>query len=165
MTRPADKSAVRLHDYATSIVWTGNLGDGTSSYEAYGRQHEISCVGKPPIQGSSDPAFKGDPSRYNPEDLLVASLSACHMLWYLHLCAKAGVTVVDYRDEAQGQMAEERTGGGRFTNVVLRPVVTITAESDRQKAHELHHPAHANCFIASSVNFPVRCEPKIVALD
>ncbi|MDJ0609640.1 MAG: OsmC family protein, partial [Kiloniellales bacterium] len=115
-----------------------------------------------PIEGSSDPAFLGDPARHNPEDLLVAALSACHMLWYLHLCAVKGVVVTAYRDAAEGTMLEEPRKG-RFTEVILRPEVTITAESDAERARQLHERAHAECFIANSVNFPVRCEPEIVS--
>ncbi len=165
MTEQARKSSARVHHYETTVVWTGNLGQGTSDVRAYGRQHEITVADRPPIPGSADPAFRGDPLRYNPEDLLLAALSACHMLWYLHLCAVAGITVVDYRDEAQGEMEEWRAGGGRFTEAELRPVVTVTAESDREKALALHKTAHENCFVANSVNFPLRCQPTIVTAE
>ncbi|MFP2907260.1 OsmC family protein [Pyxidicoccus sp. 3LFB2] len=147
------------HRYTVALKWTGNTGSGTSSYRGYERAHELSVEGKPVIPGSSDPAFRGDPKRWNPEELLVASLSACHKLWYLHLCATAGVVVTDYVDAAEGLMAEDAEGSGRFTRVVLRPRVTIAAGSDREKAHALHHEAHAKCFIANSVNFPVTHEP------
>jgi organic hydroperoxide reductase OsmC/OhrA len=155
--------AGKTHTYRTAVEWTGNQGTGTSGYKAYSRAHEISVPGtdKPPIPGSSDPAFRGDPARWNPEDLLVASLSACHKLWYLHLCALAGVIVTAYRDEATGRMEETASGAGWFTEVTLHPVVTITASSDAAKARELHETAHAMCFIANSVKFPVRCEPGI----
>lgn len=113
------------------------------------------------IVGSSDPHFNGDASRYNPEELLVAALSACHMLYYLHLCADAGIVVVEYRDAARGTMIETPDGGGHFTEVVLKPRVGITKSSDARKANELHHKAHELCFIANSVNFPVRAEPEI----
>jgi organic hydroperoxide reductase OsmC/OhrA len=148
------------HSYTVTTRWTGNRGDGTASYRAYDRTHEITAATKPTIPGSSDPAFRGDSTRYNPEDLLVASLSACHMLTYLHLCSAAGVNVSAYVDEASGTMAENATGGGRFREVVLRPHVTITI-GDEHIAHELHHQAHDLCFIASSVNFAVRCEPQL----
>lgn len=148
------------HSHAVRLTWTGNLGQGTSGYRAYDRAHEISAAGKPSIPGSSDPAFRGDPSRYNPEDLLVASLSACHMLWYLHLCADAKIIVTDYVDDAVGAMVETPDGGGHFEEVVLRPAVIIR-EGDAALATKLHGRAHHLCFIASSVNFPVRCEPRI----
>jgi organic hydroperoxide reductase OsmC/OhrA len=153
----------RTHRYAVSVKWTGNTGTGTSGYRNYERRHEISAATpqKPPIPGSSDPAFRGDPSRWNPEELLVASLSACHKLWYLHLCADAGVVVTDYVDHAEGVIEETADGSGRFQRVVLRPKVTVAAGSDMTKARELHHAAHANCFIAKSVNFPVEHEPEI----
>jgi organic hydroperoxide reductase OsmC/OhrA len=153
------------HRYQTSLRWTGNRGTGTSGYRAYGRDHEITAPGKPVLPGSSDPAFRGDRVRYNPEDLLVASLSACHMLQYLHLCAAAGIVVTAYEDEAEGTMEETPDGGGHFTEVVLRPLVRVAAGSDPAAADALHERAHHLCFIASSVNFPVRCEPRVAVED
>ena len=150
------------HHYNVSVTWTGNDGEGTKTYRSYRRDHVISAGGKAEIAGSSDPAFRGDRGRYNPEELLVAALSSCHMLAYLHLCAVNGVVAVDYRDEAQGTMQERRDGSGAFTRVVLRPKVTISA-GDREKALELHHRAHELCFIANSVNFPVECEAEVIA--
>ena len=145
------------HDYQILTRWTGNLGSGTSEYRAYSRDHEFHGVGKAaPLLGSSDPAFRGDSKRYNPEELLVASLSACHLLWYLHVCADAGVVVVDYVDAAQGTMVVNEDGGGRFTEVVLRPKVTITRADQEELALQLHREAHRLCFSANSVNFPVR---------
>ena len=149
------------HKYEVKVEWTGNRGSGTSHYRAYGREHVIQAGPKPPIPGSSDPAFLGDPSRWNPEDLLVASLSACHQLWYLHLCCEAGVEAIAYCDHAEGLMIEDRETGGRFTKVILRPQVTITKSSDVAAAQRLHHDAHAKCYIANSVNFPVTCEAEI----
>lgn len=151
----------KQHRYPVTISWTGNRGAGTSGYKAYDRAHEISAPGKPVISASSDPGFNGDPSRYNPEELLVAALSACHMLWYLHLCAVNRIVVTRYVDRAEGTMIEESDGGGRFTSVTLKPDITIKAGSDLPKARELHHEAHAKCFIANSVNFPVNHEPTI----
>jgi organic hydroperoxide reductase OsmC/OhrA len=153
----------KTHDYRVDVEWTGNQGTGTSGYKDYSRAHEITVAGadRPPILGSSDPAFRGDRARWNPEDLLVASVSTCHKLWYLHLCSVAKVIVTAYRDEAAGTMVEDAHGSGRFTEIVLHPVVTIAPGSDAEKARELHEKAHAMCFIANSVNFPVRCEPDI----
>ncbi|KYG84158.1 peroxiredoxin [Roseivirga seohaensis] len=147
------------HSYNVKIEWTGNKGTGTSSYRAYERSHSIQVEGKPEILGSSDPAFRGDNTKHNPEDMLVASLSACHMLFYLHLCADAGITVVEYVDNVSGTMEETPNGGGRFTEVVLRPTVTITDKSRTEEANQLHHKANELCFIANSCNFPVRHEP------
>src|ERR1051325_5868725 len=147
------------HSYSTQIVWTGNRGSGTSSYRAYDRAHEIRSPGKPPLFCSSDPKFLGDRGRYNPEELLVAALSGCHMLWYLHLAADNGIVVVDYRDDASGTMFETQGGGGKFSEVTLRPVVTAMAPVDAVLAEALHHRAHDLCYIASSVAFPVGCEP------
>jgi len=151
----------KQHRYETTVRWTGNLGTGTTGYKDYGRNHEISGSGKPVIPGSSDPAFRGDAARYNPEELLVASLSTCHMLWYLHLCAVNKVVVLDYEDHAGGTMEEAADGGGRFLEVTLRPRITVTTGSDLETARRLHHEAHEKCFVANSVNFPVGCEPVI----
>jgi organic hydroperoxide reductase OsmC/OhrA len=149
----------REHHYEAHLVWTGAAHGATSSYEAYSRDYRVEVEGKPPIEGSSDPGFRGDPSRYNPEDLLVTSLSACHMLSYLHLCASAGIEVVAYEDQARGTMAiKDRKM--RFVDVLLEPRVTI-AKGDLEKAIALHEEAHAQCFIASSVNFPVRHQPTV----
>ncbi len=153
----------KRHRYSTRVQWTGNTGSGTSEYRAYERSHEITAAGKPTIAGSSDPAFRGDAARYNPEELLVSSLSACHMLWYLHLCADAGVVVTDYSDMSRGVM-EETTSGGRFTLVILQPRVTVASPDMIEKAMQLHTSAHMHCFIANSVNFEVRVEPEIACI-
>jgi len=149
----------RLHRYETTVTWTGNTGTGTSGYRNYERAHEVTVDGKPPIPGSSDPAFRGDAARWNPEELLVASLSQCHMLWFLHLCATNGLVVTEYRDHAAGMMAETADGGGQFQQVMLRPQVRFAAPEHADRARPLHEQAHKLCFIASSVNFPVYCEP------
>ncbi len=150
--------APRDHTYEITVTWTGNTGSGTSGYLAFERAHEIAVPGKPLLLGSSDPAFRGDPTRYNPEEMLVASLSTCHMLWYLHLCAAEGIVVVGYQDVAEGVMIETPSGGGRFSEVVLQPEVTLEPGADEARARALHEQAHTRCFIANSVNFPVRCE-------
>ena len=152
----------RRHSYAVTVTWTGNTGTGTTGYRDYQRSHDISAAGKPTISGSSDPGFRGDRGRWNPEELLVASLSACHQLWYLHLCADAGVAVNAYADEAVGVMEESSDGSGQFVEVTLRPRVSIAPSCDKAEAHSLHHAAHGKCFIARSVNFPVTCEPIII---
>jgi organic hydroperoxide reductase OsmC/OhrA len=151
----------KQHQYAVSVTWTGNDGAGTQTYRSYRRDHEIAAVGKPTVPGSSDPAFRGDPTRYNPEELLVAALSSCHMLWYLHLCSTNGIAVLEYRDEAGGIMQEESDGGGAFVRAVLKPRVKIAAGADRDKALALHETAHHLCFIARSVTFPVEVAPEI----
>jgi organic hydroperoxide reductase OsmC/OhrA len=153
--------AGRQHTYRTSLEWTGNAGAGTSDYRAYSRDHTIRAGAKPALPGSSDPAFRGDPARWNPEELLVAALSACHQLAYLHLCARHGITVTAYRDDAEGEMVENADGGGRFTRVVLKPKVLVRAGDDVGLAARLHDDAHQRCFIASSVDFAVACEPNI----
>ena len=154
---------MKQHTYEVKVDWTGNDGEGTKSYRSYRRDHTISANGKPPIPASSDPAFRGDPSRYNPEDLLVASLSSCHMLWYLHLCAVNHVTVLAYEDAPSGVMNENDDGSGEFVRVTLRPKVKIAPGDDQARAVALHHEAHALCFVARSVNFPVEVAPEISA--
>lgn len=151
----------RTHRYELTVRWTGAGRDGTASYRSYARDHEVTAPGRPPIAASSDPTFRGDPVRWNPEQLLVASLSQCHLLWYLHLCAISGVVVVGYRDEPVGVMEESADGGGHFREVVLRPHVEVTEERMTLRARELHREANARCFVASSVAFPVRHEPVI----
>ena len=153
----------KQHHYAVQVVWTGNVGAGTGSYQGYERAYDIIAAGKPRIKGSADPAFRGDPARWNPEELLVASLSACHKLWYLGLCAQANIVVTSYEDDAEGVMVEEASGAGQLTCVTLRPRIIISAHSDKAVAHALHHRAHEMCFIARSVNFPVYHEPTITS--
>jgi len=157
-----EKSA-KQHNYNVDIVWTGSDGKGTESYTSYRRDFSLAGSGKPTVLGSSAPAFRGDPSRYNPEELLVASLSACQMLWYLHLCSVHRITIIDYRDNASGTLQENQDGSGVFTEVTLRPRIKISPSSDRNKAIRLHHEAHRFCLIANSVNFPVRIEPEIAS--
>jgi organic hydroperoxide reductase OsmC/OhrA len=150
----------RTHHYSVEVEWTGNTGAGTSRYDAYTRDHVYRGEGKPDIAGSADPHFRGDRARWNPEELLLAALSSCHELSYLHLCAVNHVVVTAYVDRAEGWMDEE-AGSGRFTRAVLHPEVTIAAGSDAGKARDLHRQAHHDCFIANSVNFPVEAEPVI----
>ena len=151
----------KIHTYDVAVEWTGNKGDGTSSYRGYDRSYDVRADGKPTLQGSSDPAFRGDASCWNPEDLLVASASACHKLTYLHLCSVNKVIVTAYVDQAHGVM-EEGKMGGKFVKIILRPTVTITADSDADVAKKLHHDANSFCFIANSVSFPIEHEPTIV---
>ena len=149
----------RKHFYATTTQWTGNLGKGTSAYKGYSRDHEMSGAGKSaPIAGSSDAAIRGDRSRYNPEELLVSAVSACHMLWVLHLCADAGIVITEYTDDAAGEMVEHADGSGEFTRVVLRPRMKITDMARADEAKAIHHRAHEVCCLARSVNFPVEHE-------
>jgi organic hydroperoxide reductase OsmC/OhrA len=147
------------HYYTTTITWTGNNGTGTNDYRGYERSHTVTAEGKSIIEVSSDPKFRGDPSKYNPEELLVSSLSSCHMLWYLHLCAVNGVTVIEYSDHATGTMEENKDGSGQFTEVTLHPKVTVADASMVDQANALHHKANTMCFIARSVKFPVNHKP------
>jgi organic hydroperoxide reductase OsmC/OhrA len=147
------------HKFAARLTWTGGEQGPTRSYESYSRDYVVEIEGRPPLAGSAAPAFRGDPARHDPEGLLVAALSACHMLSYLHLCATAGIEVVAYEDQASGTMAiKDRRM--RFVDVLLEPKVTI-AKGDRGKAIALHEGAHEACFIANSVNFPVRHQPVV----
>ncbi len=147
------------HTYNVTVKWTGNTGSGTLNYKSYERSHIISAVNKPEISASSDPVFRGDKTKYNPEELLVASLSGCHMLWFLHLCAEAGIVVTGYFDNPTGIMIETENGGGKFKEVVLRPEVTVQNAQSVELLDEMHKKAHGLCFIANSVNFPVKPIP------
>ncbi|MGC4021659.1 MAG: OsmC family protein [Cyclobacteriaceae bacterium] len=150
------------HFYALTIEWTGNLGTGTSGYRDYTRNHLISTDNKPNILASSDPHFRGDKTRYNPEEMLVSALSSCHMLSYLHLCAVNGVVVIEYKDNATGIMKENPDGSGQFEEVTLNPIVKVKESSMNEKALELHDQAEKLCFIARSVNFPVHHKPTVI---
>ncbi len=152
--------SMKQHAYNLRIDWTGNDGDGTTTYKSYRRDHTIQSGDKPQIAASSDPSFRGDASRYNPEELLVAALSSCHMLSYLHLCAVNGINVVEYTDTATGIMRQNDDGSGEFVSVTLHPIVKIVA-GDRENALGLHHKAHELCFIARSVNFPVDARAEV----
>lgn len=153
------------HHYQTTIQWTGDNGSGTNSYKAYERSHTILVAGKPLILGSSDPSFRGDPTKHNPEELLVSAISACHMLWYLHLCSVEGVIVTKYEDNATGTMVESSDGGGVFTNVTLHPIVCVSKSSMLELARSLHKKANQLCYIAKSLNFTVHHEPIIHSDD
>lgn len=156
---------MKEHHYSIKMEWTGNLGTGTANYIAYSRDHEYTGNEKKlNIPGSSDPSFRGDKSRYNPEELLVCSLSSCHMLWFLHLCAVNKIIVTDYVDHATGVMEETKDGGGRFKEVTLHPKVVVSSPDMVEKAEALHQEANRLCFIANSCNFPVRHKGKVEVL-
>ena len=152
------------HQYSLTIEWTGNKGEGTYSYTAYDRSHIIKVENKADILCSSDPAFRGDKTKHNPEELFLASISSCHMLWYLHLCSSAGIVVTHYTDHATGTMVETADGGGHFKQVILRPTVTIKDETQIEMANKLHEKAHKFCFIANSCNFPILHQPTCISL-
>jgi organic hydroperoxide reductase OsmC/OhrA len=153
------------HHYRLTLKWTGNKGSGTSAYQSYDRSHTISVNQKPDIFGSSDPGFRGDPTKHNPEELFLAAISSCHMLWYLHLCSEAEIIIIDYEDKATGTMTEDAAGGGKFTEVVLNPLVTITEKSAIKEASALHQKANQLCFIANSLNFPVLHQPSFKVIE
>ena len=155
----------RRHSYGVTVCWTGNRGQGTTHYRAYDRSYRIQSAGKPTLTASADPAFLGDAACWNPEDLLVAALAACHQLWYLHLCADAGVVVTSYQDTASGEMAETRDTGGAFVEVVLRPEVRVAEQNQIAEAERLHGEAARRCFLKNSVNFPVRHQATVTAGD
>lgn len=160
----ADRSApLGEHRYTLTSTWTGNSGTGTSGYRDYRRDVTLEVAGKPDVLASADKPFRGDPSRWNPEDLLLASLSECHLLSYLHACVTAGVVVVSYRDTASGVMREDGAGGGAFVEVMLRPEVVVADASMIDAAERAHAQANAWCFIANSMNFPVRHEARVRA--
>ena len=143
------------HQYELQTVWTGNKGDGTSHYRSYDRNHIIKFANKPDLLASADPTFRGDPTKYNPEELLLAALSGCHMMSFLHVCVNAGVIVTAYEDRATGSMIVNPDGSGRFTEVVLNPIVTVAKASMIENINELHAKANKLCFIANSCNFPI----------
>jgi organic hydroperoxide reductase OsmC/OhrA len=153
------------HRYALTVTWTGNTGEGTSTYRGYRRTHTVAADGPPHLLGSADRTFRGDPERWNPEQLLLAALAQCHLLSYLHVCVDAGVVVTHYVDRPTGSMRTERDGSGRFTEVVLRPEVTVADATMVEAATKAHHRAHELCFIANSINFLVRHEPVVVIAD
>ena len=150
---------MKTHQYQSTITWTGNKGSGTSDYLSYSRDHVIAIENKPDLLGSSDTAFRGDGTKHNPEDMLLASLSVCHMLWYLHLASNAGIVVTGYRDDPIGHGETLPNGAGRFIAAVLRPKISVQEGADLEFAGNLHHKVHDFCFIARSVNFPVSYEP------
>jgi organic hydroperoxide reductase OsmC/OhrA len=149
----------KLHNFTSSIIWTGNRGEGTRVYKGYDRTWDIALPGKDIIHCSNDPVLGGDPTKMNPEDLLISALSACHMLWYLHLASNAGIVVTGYRDDPIGQGETLPNGAGRFLAAVLRPKISMQEGADLKFAGELHNQVHDFCFIARSVNFPVSYEP------
>ena len=155
-TRETLAMSTPAHRYATQVVWEGNLGEGTASYDLYGRAYRVLVVGKPDLPGSADPAFRGDADRHNPEELFLAALSACHMLVYLALCARRGLQVVAYEDAATARLELDVRGGGRIVDVTLRPEVTIASGADAAMAAQLHEDARARCFLASSCAVPIR---------
>lgn len=159
--------AERVHRYEAHLTWTGSRSHAdAASFASHERSYRLEAPGKPAIAGSCDAVFRGDAARWNPEDLLVASLSACHHLWYMGLCAATGIVVLAYEDDADGDMTEENVGGaGQFVRVTLRPRVTLASGADRDKALALHDAAHRNCFVARSVNFPVEVAPAVVIAD
>lgn len=146
----------KIHEFPTRVIWTGNRGTGTSAYKAYDRTWDMALDGKETVHCSNDPLLGGDPTKYNPEDMLIAALSSCHMLWYLHLCSEADITVLAYEDNPIGIGESETSGKGKFIEAILHPKITITKDSDADKAIALHDEIHNYCFIARSVNFPVR---------
>jgi organic hydroperoxide reductase OsmC/OhrA len=155
-------SAHKLHEYKSTLTWIGNRGTGTSEYKGYDRDHNIQIEGKEIIHASSDPSFRGNKSRYNPEEMLVMSVSSCHMLWYLHIACVNSVVVTAYVDNAFGTMEENEDGSGQFKEITLRPRVTVLEKSMIEKANALHHEANKMCFIARSVNFPIHHLPEAV---
>lgn len=151
-----------MHQYTSAIQWTGNRGEGTVNYRGYDRTWDIVIPGKSPVHCSNDPLLGGDPTRMNPEDLLLSSLSACHMLWYLHYASDAGIIVTDYQDTPVAFGEIEANGAGRFTSAVLRPRITVRPGTDIIMANALHKQIHAVCFISRSLNFPVSYEADFI---
>ena len=152
---------MKNHQYKTKVIWTGNTGESTKNYRSYQRNYTISVDGKAEISGSSDPAFLGNPELHNPEDFLLASVSSCHLLWYLHLCSVNKILVLEYEDLAEGTMIESENGSGKFSEIILKPNIVVAEKEMIEKAVELHEKANEYCFIANSLNFEVKHQPKI----
>lgn len=153
---------MKKHDFQCKIDWCGNLGTGTSAYHEYSRDHLLNQDHKySSIQCSSDPIFRGDKTKYNPEEFFIASVASCHMLWYLHLCADRGVVVIDYQDEVSAELILNEDGSGKINNIVLKPQIKITNAKDIELAQSLHHEAHRFCFIAASVNCNIEIRSNI----
>lgn len=150
------------HSYSLTLDWQGNKGSGTSSYRAYGRDYVISMEGKPDILGTSDPAFLGDPKKHNPEDMFLASVASCHMLWYLHLASSAGIVVTAYEDKAEAEMVMNKDGSGQFSSITLKPTVTITEPDKAAVAEKIHEDVGTMCFIARSISVPIRHKATII---
>jgi organic hydroperoxide reductase OsmC/OhrA len=156
--------SVKKHYYKSNLEWTGNSGSGTLDYKSYERSYVVKIEGKSILEGSSDPAFRGDKSKYNPEELFLASISSCHMLWYLHLCSANNIVVLEYEDAAEGIMTEDKNGSGKFERVTLHPKVVVEKESMMEQARSLHKQANEMCFIANSCNFEIEHEVDVKAL-
>ncbi len=145
----------KQHEYTCRIDWTGNRGAGTRTYRGYDRTWDVVTPGKPVIHCSNDPLLGGDPALPNPEDLLLASLSSCHMLWYLHLASSAGIVVHRYTDDPLGVGEVHPDGSGQFLRATLRPTIVVDEGTDIARARAIHGDVHRYCFIARSVNFPI----------
>ena len=149
----------KTHDYTTTVRWTGNEGQGTRTYKGYQRTWDIAVPGKPVVSCSNDPLLGGDPTKMNPEDLLLSALAACHMLWYLHLASTSGIQVESYEDTPLGHGESLPDGSGRFLSATLRPQIAVAEGADLERARAIHGEIHRYCYIARSVNFPVNCDP------
>ncbi len=154
---------MKHHGYRATVTWTGDKGQGTTDYKSYGRDHEITVDGKPNLAGSADAAFRGDASRWNPEDSLLGAISACHMLWFLHLATESGWIVRSYVDDATAEMQINPDGSGQFVSARLHPRVEIS-QGDVSLSDEIHHRAHEMCFIARSLNFEIECAPTVLVV-
>lgn len=165
MPSTSTSTSTDTYTHHVRLRWDGNRGPGTVAYDSYDRTYRLATDGKPELSGSADPAFRGDPARYNPEELFLGALAACHMLFVLSLCARRGIRVLDYTDRASSTLVVERTGGGRLTDVVLSPIVTVEAGGDVAAAVAIHEEAHERCFLANSVSVPVAVRPVVRAVD
>jgi len=153
------QNRMKAERYAARVEWTGNRGTGTDAYASYGRNYRVTIAGKPQLDGSAAAMFRGDPALHNPEELFIAAVSACHMLLYLALCARSGVRVLEYEDDASGTLVLHSDGGGRLSEIVLAPVVTLAPDADEALALKLHDTAHQRCFIANSCSVPIVFSP------
>jgi organic hydroperoxide reductase OsmC/OhrA len=144
--------------FNVGLTWLSQNKNFT--YNEYSREYTIHAEGKPELIGTAAPEYKGSHEHYNPEDMLIASLSACHMLSYLALAANSKIQVLSYQDQAEGSLIKDGMSM-KFNEVILKPHVVISQDSDQEKALSLHDKAHHICFIANSVNFSVLIQPQI----
>ncbi len=154
---------MKIHEYKLSLTWTGNEGKGTADLSSYKRSYQSAVEGKPILEGSADPSYMGDPTKWNPEEMLLSSVASCQMLWYLGLCAMKKIAVTKYKDSPEGVVTTEAGGGGTFTEIILRPQIEISDAAQLEVAKSLHEEAHKKCFVANSLNCPIKIEPTVIA--
>jgi organic hydroperoxide reductase OsmC/OhrA len=151
---------MKHHQYKLKIEWTGNNGNGTEKYDKYRRDFTIHFENKAPVFASADSIFRGDPSKLNPEEMLLSAISSCHMLWFLHECADHGIKLIEYTDTPEAVLEIVPGNGGRFTEATLTPEIVLESFDGKINILELYELAAKKCFIANSCNFPIKINSK-----